>query len=61
MDKRYKHLNGEERGVILADYRRGAEPWGDRAIAGVPHLDHRAGTASGPSGGRPCPAVLRAA
>jgi hypothetical protein len=23
MDKRYKHLNGEERGVILAEYRRG--------------------------------------
>jgi len=24
MDKRYKHLNGEERGVILAEHRRGA-------------------------------------
>jgi len=24
MDKRYKHLNGEERGVILAELRRGA-------------------------------------
>jgi IS30 family transposase len=23
MDKRYKHLNGEERGVILAEHRRG--------------------------------------
>jgi IS30 family transposase len=24
MDKRYKHLNGEERGVMLAEHRRGA-------------------------------------
>ena len=24
MDRRYKHLNGEERGVILAEHRRGA-------------------------------------
>jgi IS30 family transposase len=24
MDRRYKHLNGEERGVILAKHRRGA-------------------------------------
>ena len=24
MDKRYKHLNGEERGVILAEHLRGA-------------------------------------
>ncbi|SDF72567.1 helix-turn-helix domain-containing protein, partial [Rhodobacter capsulatus] len=24
MDKRYKHLDGEERGVILAEHRRGA-------------------------------------
>ena len=24
MDKRYQHLNGEERGVILAEHRRGA-------------------------------------
>jgi IS30 family transposase len=24
MDKRYKHLNGEERGVFLAEHRRGA-------------------------------------
>jgi IS30 family transposase len=24
MDKRYKHLNAEERGVILAEHRRGA-------------------------------------
>jgi len=24
MDKQYKHLNGEERGVILAEHRRGA-------------------------------------
>ena len=24
MDKRYKHLNGEELGVILAKHRRGA-------------------------------------
>ena len=24
MDKRYKHLNGEEGGVILAEHRRGA-------------------------------------
>jgi len=24
MDKRYKHLNGEELGVILAEHRRGA-------------------------------------
>jgi len=24
MDKRYKHLNGEEPGVILAEHRRGA-------------------------------------
>ena len=24
MDKRYKHLNGGERGVILAEHRRGA-------------------------------------
>jgi len=24
MDKRYKHLNGEERGMILAEHRRGA-------------------------------------
>ena len=24
MDKRYKHRNGEERGVILAEHRRGA-------------------------------------
>ena len=24
MDKRYKHLNGEERGVILAEHPRGA-------------------------------------
>ncbi len=24
MDRRFKHLNGEERGVILAEHRRGA-------------------------------------
>jgi len=24
MDRRYKHLNGEDRGVILAEHRRGA-------------------------------------
>jgi len=24
MDKRYKHLNSEERGVVLAEHRRGA-------------------------------------
>ena len=24
MDKRYKHLNGEESGVIFAEHRRGA-------------------------------------
>ena len=32
MDKRYKHLNGEERGVILAEHRRGASL---RAIGGL--------------------------
>ena len=24
MDRQYQHLNGEERGVILAEHRRGA-------------------------------------
>jgi len=36
MDKRYKHLNGEERGVILTEHRRRAslgamyDPKGER-------------------------------
>ena len=34
MDKRYKHLNGEERGVILAEHRRGASLQGIGLLLG---------------------------
>jgi len=34
MDKRYKHLNGEERGVILAEHRRGASLGAIAALLG---------------------------
>ena len=33
MDRRYKHFDGEERGVILAEHRRGASR---RKIGGIP-------------------------
>ena len=33
MDKRYKHLNGEERGVILAEHLRGATVPANSAVA----------------------------
>jgi IS30 family transposase len=33
MDRRYKHLNGEERGLILAEHRRGVSL---RAIGSLP-------------------------
>jgi len=41
MDRRYKHLNGEERGVIFAEHRRGASL---RAIGSL--LDRHASTIS---------------
>ena len=48
MDKRYKHLDGEERGVILAEHR--GEPAGDRLVVG-PRAEHdRAGTGAGAAG-----------
>jgi IS30 family transposase len=34
MDKRYKHLDGEERGVILAEHRRGASLGAIAALLG---------------------------
>jgi len=34
MDKLYKNLNGEERGVILAEHRRGASLGAMRALLG---------------------------
>jgi IS30 family transposase len=61
MDKRYKHLDGEERGVILAEHRRGA------GLQAIGLLLGRSASTIGrelllgrPEGG-PRPALLRAA
>ena len=61
MDKRYKHLSGEDRGVILAEHRRGASLGaiglllGCRASTIGRELGHDRPLAD------PAPAVLRAA
>jgi IS30 family transposase len=62
MDRRYKHLDGEERGVILAEYRRGA------SVRAIGFLLGRAASTIGrelargrQNAGGYCPQVARAA